>query len=224
MTQSAIRAIAMISGRGSNLQAIFTAIIEKNLKLDICALVSNRCDATGLTLAERNNIATHCVNNDDFVDREAYDQALLAIMKPYHADLIIMAGFMRILSPLFIDYYRGKILNIHPSLLPKYRGLNTHQRALNSQDVEHGACVHFVTAELDGGPIIIQARVPILKNDDVSSLSQRVLNQEHKIYPLAIRWFIERRLEMIDNTGYLDGKAVLKPFEFNESNGSTGGD
>jgi len=198
--------------------------MEKNLNLDICAVVSNQCEAIGLEMAKKNNIATHCVNNKQFVDREEYDRALLTIMKPYHAELIIMAGFMRILTPIFIEYYQGKILNIHPSLLPKYRGLHTHQRALNSHDAEHGASVHFVTAELDGGPVIIQARVPILKNDTVTSLSQRVLSQEHAIYPLAINWFTEGRLEMIGNTGYLDGKALQQPCDFSEMNGQTGQD
>ena len=221
MTPNATRAIVMLSGRGSNLQAILDAIIEQNLNLDICAVVSNQCDAIGLELAKINNLDTHCVNNNNFDDRESYDRALLATMEPYHAELIIMAGFMRILTTTFIERYKGKILNIHPSLLPRYRGLHTHQRALDSHDREHGASVHFVTTELDGGPVIIQAPVPVFENDNVDSLSKRVLHQEHKIYPLAIKWFIEGRLEMIENTGYLDGKALQKPCEFKETNEHT---
>jgi len=207
----------MISGRGSNLQAILDAIDKKILSLDICAVVSSRCDARGLELAKMKSIATHCVDNNDYADRESYDQALLTTMEPYRADLIIMAGFMRILTPVFIQHYQGKILNIHPSLLPKYRGLNTHQRALDNHEQEHGASVHFVTAELDGGPIIIQSRVPVLDNDNADSLSQRVLHQEHKIYQLAIKWFTEGRVEMIGNTAYLDGIALQKPYEFKEA-------
>jgi len=217
MTPSPTRAIAMISGRGSNLQAILDAIAEKKLNLDICAVVSNRCKALGLEPAKKKSIATHCVDNKDYPNRESYDRALLATMEPYHAELIIMAGFMRILTPTFIEHYQGKILNIHPSLLPKYRGLNTHQRALDNHEPEHGASVHFVTAELDGGPIIIQSRVPVLDNDTEDSLSKRVLQQEHKIYPLAIKWFTQGRLEMIGNIAYLDGNALQKPYEFKAS-------
>jgi len=217
MTPSPTRAIAMISGRGSNLQAILDAITEKNLYLDICAVVTNRCNALGLTLAKKKSISTHCVDNKDYADRESYDRALLATMEPYHAELIIMAGFIRILTPAFIQHYRGKILNIHPSLLPKYRGLNTHQRALDNRESEHGASVHFVTAELDGGPVIIQSRVPVLNNDSADSLSKRILQQEHKIYPLAIKWFTQGRLKMIGSCAYLDGKALQKPYEFNET-------
>jgi len=217
MTTSPTRAIAMISGRGSNLQAILDAITEKSLNLNICAVISSRCNALGLDLAKKKSIATHCVDNNDYADRESYDQALLTTMEPYRAELIIMAGFMRILTPTFIQHYQGKILNIHPSLLPRYRGLDTHQRALDNHELEHGASVHFVTAELDGGPIIIQARIPVLDNDNADSLSKRVLQQEHKIYQLAIKWFTQGRLEMIGSTAYLDGKALRNPHEFKES-------
>ncbi len=212
------RAIVLISGRGSNLQAIIDAIVEQSVNLNICAVVSNRCDALGLDLAKNNDIATHCVNNKHYTDRESYDRELLATVAPYQPELIVMAGFMRILTPTFIQPYQGRIINIHPSLLPKYRGLHTHKRVLTNHDAEHGASVHFVTAELDGGPIIIQARVQVFENDTVDSLSKRVLDQEHKIYPLAIKWFTEGRLKMLDNMVYFNGQTLDAPREYKDDN------
>ena len=184
--------VVLISGRGSNMQAIVEA------GLPVAAVISNRADAAGLAYAAGRGIATAIVAHRDYAAREAFDAALAQAIDAYHPDLVVLAGFMRILTEGFVRHYEGRLLNIHPSLLPAFPGLDTHARALAAGVKLHGCSVHFVTAELDQGPIVIQAAVPVLPGDDETSLAARVLAQEHRIYPQAARWFIEEKL-VIEN-------------------------
>ena len=177
--------VILISGRGSNMQAL----LEANLPCRVAAVISNRADAPGLVIAERHGIATQVVAHRDYPDRESFDAALAATIDRYQPDLIALAGFMRILTSGFVARYQGRLINIHPSLLPAYGGLDTHARALQDGVRIHGCTVHFVTSDLDHGPIIIQAAVPVLKDDTPATLATRVLDEEHRIYPQAIRWF-----------------------------------
>jgi phosphoribosylglycinamide formyltransferase-1 len=197
--------VVLISGRGSNLQAIVDAVRNDGLPVDIRAVISNRAAAPGLALARRAGIECRVLNPRDYPDRAGYDEALIALIDGYAPGLVVLAGFMRILSDAFVRHYRGRLINIHPSLLPAFTGLDTHARALAAGAVEHGATVHFVTEELDSGPIIIQARVPVRPDDTAETLAARVLEQEHRIYPRAIRWFAEGRLAIEDKRVLLDG-------------------
>ncbi|MGB2078381.1 MAG: phosphoribosylglycinamide formyltransferase [Vibrio sp.] len=200
--------LVLISGSGSNLQSLIDASEAGRLEGEICAVISNKADAYGLERAKNHGIATHFVDSKGYASREEFDAALIQVMDSYQADLIILAGFMRILTPAFVQHYQGKMLNIHPSLLPKYTGLHTHQRAIDAGDSEHGTSVHFVTEELDGGPVILQARVPVFGDDDADTLAARVLTQEHQIYPLVAQWFVTGRLVMKDGAAVLDGKVL----------------
>jgi len=188
--RESLSVVVLISGSGSNLQAI----IDAELPITIRAVISNRADAYGLTRAEQAGIPTAVLDHKGFPDRESYDAALQELIDSYQPGLLVLAGFMRILSDGFVRHYEGRMINIHPSLLPKYRGLDTHARAIAAGDAEAGCSVHFVTPELDSGPIIIQARVPILEGDTPETLAARVLEQEHRIYPEAIRKFAEGEL------------------------------
>ncbi len=199
--------VVLLSGSGSNLQAIIDAM-HAGLPVDIRAVISNKAEAYGLERARQAGIPAQVLSHRDYADRESYDAALAALIDGCGAQLVVLAGFMRILSDGFVRRYEGRMLNIHPSLLPRHRGLDTHARALAAGDGEHGATVHFVSPELDAGPIIIQARVPVEPGDTPESLAARVLQQEHRIYPQAIRWFAEGRLELKDGTALLDGKPV----------------
>ncbi|KZN57392.1 phosphoribosylglycinamide formyltransferase [Pseudoalteromonas luteoviolacea] len=190
------RIVVLISGSGSNLQAIIDHCQSGDIDGDIVSVISNKADAFGLTRAERANIPTQVLSHKEFDSREAYDEELAKIIDSCNPDLVVLAGFMRILTPSLVQKFKGKMLNIHPSLLPKYQGLNTHQRAIDANDEYHGASVHFVTEELDGGPVVVQAKVPILPNDTADDLAQRVHKQEHVIYPLVVKWFSEHRLTM----------------------------
>jgi phosphoribosylglycinamide formyltransferase-1 len=163
-----------------------------------------------LERARRAGIATTVLDHKAYADRQSYDTALTAAIDEHQPDLVVLAGFMRILTPNFVEHYQGRLLNIHPSLLPKYQGLNTHQRAIDAGDVEHGCSVHFVTAELDGGPVILQAKVPIFPDDDAESVAARVHEQEHRIYPLVIRWFCQNRLQQRSDQALLDGQVLSK--------------
>ncbi len=192
--------VVLISGSGTNLQALIDAQQQGELDARIAAVISNRADAYGLERARQAGIETAVIDHRDFDSREAFDQALSARIDTYEPGLVVLAGFMRILTETFTQHYLGRMLNIHPSLLPKYQGLHTHQRALDAGDREHGVTVHFVTPELDGGPNVIQAIVPIYPDDDASQLAQRVQVQEHVIYPRAVSWFAQGRLHM-DNQG-----------------------
>ena len=185
--------VILISGRGSNMVSILDAIMANRLNADIVAVISNRPDAAGLSAAAAQGIVTDVVDHTEFDSRDTFDRALANTIDRFKPDLVILAGFMRILTADFVAHFDGKLINIHPSLLPKFKGLNTHQRAIEAKEVEHGATVHFVTAELDDGPIVLQARVPVLADDDATTLAKRVLAQEHQLYPNAIKKIIEDR-------------------------------
>ncbi|MBK9161975.1 MAG: phosphoribosylglycinamide formyltransferase [Nitrosomonadales bacterium] len=187
--------VILISGRGSNMQAL----LEAELPCRIAAVISNRADAAGLEIARAQGIATAVVAHRDFPDRESFDAALVEVIDAYRPDYVVLAGFMRILTPDFVARYHGRLINIHPSLLPAYGGLDTHARALQDGVKIHGCTVHFVTADLDHGPIIIQAAIPVLRHDDKHSLAARVLHEEHRIYPQAIRWLCSGQIELSDS-------------------------
>ena len=191
--------VILISGRGSNMRAIVEAARRERWNCRIAAVISNRTDAPGLKVAAADNIRTEVVDSATFDSRDSFDATLRDVIDRYHPDLIVLAGFMRILTPSFVDHYRGRMLNIHPSLLPSFTGLATHRQALSAGVKLHGATVHFVTPDLDHGPIIAQAAVPVLASDTEETLRERVLQQEHVIYPQAIRWFIDGRLTIVDN-------------------------
>ncbi len=193
MAQEKLPIVVLISGSGSNLQSIIDAARE-DLPVTIRAVISNKLDAYGLTRAHEAGIATEVLDHKEFPDRESYDAALQHLIDNYQPGLVVLAGFMRILTDDFVRHYAGRMMNIHPSLLPKYRGLNTHARAIEAGDSEAGCTVHFVTPELDAGPPILQARVPVHPDDSPESLAARVLEQEHRIYPEAIRLFAEGKV------------------------------
>lgn len=208
MSDFKTRIVVLISGSGSNLQAIIDAVEHDNLPIKICAVISNKDNVKGLERAANHNIPAFVVNHKSFPDRESFDDRLMEIIDAQGPDLVVLAGFMRILTPQFTEHYLGRMLNIHPSLLPKYQGLHTHQRALDAGDNEHGVSIHFVTAELDGGPLVIQAKVAIEEDDNVESLAKKVQAQEHQIYPLAIKWFADGRLQMDGTRSLLDGEPL----------------
>ena len=206
--------VVLISGSGSNLQAIMDDLAN-HPRARISAVISNRADAYGLLRAEKAGITTHVLNHKDFADRLAFDTALIQVIDQHQPNLVVLAGFMRILTPEFTRHYAQRLLNIHPSLLPKYKGLNTHQRAIAAGDQEHGCSVHFVTEELDGGPVVIQAVLPITADDNAEQLAQRVHALEHQIYPLAVRWFAEGRLQLNPQGAMLDGQVLASSgFQF----------
>lgn len=209
------RIVVLISGNGSNLQALLDQSDANQLGGQIMAVISNKADAYGLDRAHAAGIATAVVSNQDYADRESFDAALMQVIDGYQPNLVVLAGFMRILTPTLVRHYRGRMLNIHPSLLPRYQGLHTHQKAIDAGDKEHGCSVHFVTEELDGGPVILQARVPIFAGDTASEVAERVLVQEHAIYPLTVRWFCDGRVVMQQGNAYLDG-ALLPPHGYAE--------
>lgn len=202
------RVVVLISGNGSNLQALIDAWLAGDLPVELAAVISNRPGVKGLERAERAGIETRVLDHTDFSDREAFDAALRKEIDHFSPDLVVLAGFMRILTADFTRHYLGRMLNIHPSLLPNYQGLHTHERVLAAGDREHGVTVHFVTAELDGGPAVIQARVPVASDDDAGSLARRVQAQEHQIYPLAVKWFAQGRLKMNNGQALLDGEPL----------------
>ncbi|MBK1724721.1 phosphoribosylglycinamide formyltransferase [Thiocystis violacea] len=206
-----LQVVALISGSGSNLQALMDAQ-RQGAPIRLQAVISNTAEAYGLERARHQGIPTEVLSHRGYADRDAFDADLAALIDRHNPELVVLAGFMRILTPGFVNRYAGRMMNIHPSLLPKFRGLNTHQRALDAGEREHGASVHFVTAELDGGPVIIQARVPVLADDDAGSLAARVLKQEHRLYPTAVGWFAEGRLRLgEDGRAHLDGRALQAP-------------
>ncbi len=204
------RIVVLVSGNGSNLQAIIDACQQGRLNGSIAAVFSNKADAYGLERAREAGIPAHALEAAQFADREAFDRQLMLEIDAYAPDLVVLAGYMRILSPAFVSHYLQRMLNIHPSLLPKYPGLHTHRKAIENGDEEHGTSVHFVTEELDGGPVILQAKVPIFSGDTEEDVTARVQHQEHAIYPLVIGWFIDGRLTMRDGAAWLDG-AQLPP-------------
>lgn len=199
--------VVLISGSGSNLQALIDSQSDSN-PARIGAVISNRADAYGLQRAQAAGIPTQVLSHREFADREAFDAALMAAIDAFQPDLVVLAGFMRILTPGFVRHYQGRLLNIHPSLLPRHKGLDTHNRAVAAGDAEHGCSVHFVTEELDGGPVAIQAAIPIRADESVAQLTDRVHVEEHRIYPLAVRWFAEGRLRLGEQGAMLDGEKL----------------
>ncbi|EGV19049.1 phosphoribosylglycinamide formyltransferase [Thiocapsa marina] len=206
-----LRVVALISGSGSNLQALMDAAANGGA-FEIVAVISNRADAFGLERARGAGIPAEVLDHRDYTGREPYEADLRTLIDRYAPGLVVLAGFMRILTPAFVEHYAGRMLNIHPSLLPKFRGLQTHQRALDADEREHGASVHFVTPELDGGPVVLQARLAVRPGEDAATLAQRVLTLEHIIYPRALGWFAQGRLRLgPDGRPWLDGGPLMAP-------------
>ncbi|HEY7642110.1 MAG TPA: phosphoribosylglycinamide formyltransferase [Steroidobacteraceae bacterium] len=201
----------LISGRGTNMRVIAERAAAGRLPVDVRVVVSDQPAAEGLRTAAAMNIATRVLAPRDFADRASYDQALVQLLAGYQPQLVVLAGFMRILTPHFIGAFAGRILNVHPSLLPRYRGLHTHRRVLEAGEALHGVSVHFVTEELDGGPVVVQAEVPVLPGDSESTLSARVQQGEHRIYPQAIDWFARGRLALQGGRAWLDGRPLDAP-------------
>jgi phosphoribosylglycinamide formyltransferase-1 len=216
MTEPLPSIVVLISGGGSNLQAIIDATQDGRIRGKIAAVISNKADAYGLERAKKANIPTRVLDHRDFDDRESFDAALGNLIEDFKPSLIILAGFMRILTEDFVRRFEGRMLNIHPSLLPKYRGLHTHKRAIEAGDNIHGASVHFVTPELDGGPAILQAEVPILEDDTPESLASRVLEQEHVIYPLVASWFTDGRIRLDGSGVVFDDKLLQQPVKLDQ--------
>jgi phosphoribosylglycinamide formyltransferase-1 len=200
--------VVLISGNGTNLQAILDACDTSIKDGKVTAVFSNKATAFGLERAKKAGAEAVFVDPKAFETRDAFDRSLMEQIDEHKPDLIVLAGYMRILSGEFVRHYLGRMINIHPSLLPKYPGLNTYQRAIHAGDEEHGTSVHFVTEQLDGGPVIMQARIPILDDDTVESLTAKVQEKEHVIYPLVVQWFVEGRLEMKEGKAFLDGEPL----------------
>jgi len=200
------RIVVLISGSGSNLQAIIDATQSGRINGNVVAVLSNKAGVYGLERATNAGIATEVLDHKAYDSREQFDAAMMQVIDGYSPDLVVLAGFMRILTPEFVRNYEGRMLNIHPSLLPKYKGLHTHKRALEAGDQEHGCTVHFVTEELDGGPLLVQGRVSINPDDTEESLQQKVHVQEHQIYPLAVEWFCAERASWTSNGVMFDGQ------------------
>ena len=207
-------ATVLISGSGSNLQAFIDLISSKILKLNILAVISDNKNAHGLIRAKKAKIKTICIENKKYPNKKNFDQKLSEIIDMFDPNFIFLAGFMRILRKDFVKQYEGKIINIHPSLLPKYPGLNTHQRAIESNEKWHGCSVHFVTEEVDEGPLIMQSKIPILNNDSSDKLAIRVLKREHIIYPKTAELLISGRIKYKNSQAWLDGKLLQKPIMF----------
>ncbi|URQ59923.1 phosphoribosylglycinamide formyltransferase [Pantoea alhagi] len=202
------RLVVLISGNGSNLQAILDACQQGRINARVAAVFSNKANAFGLERARSAGVAAHALSASAYESREDFDRQLIREIDAYAPDLVVLAGYMRILSPVFVARYQDRLLNIHPSLLPKYPGLHTHRQAIANGDSEHGTSVHFVTDQLDGGPVILQASVPVFSGDSEEEVTARVQHQEHAIYPLVINWFVEGRLVMRDNAAWLDGNPL----------------
>lgn len=201
----------LISGSGTNLQAFIDAVSHGSLQLDLSVVLSNKPGAFGIVRARDAGIPTACIEHAHYADRESFDRAVAAKLDEWQPDLLILAGFMRILSPGFVDHYAGRILNIHPALLPAYPGLDTHQRVLDAGDEWHGSTVHFVTEELDGGPRILQGRLPVVAGESSGQLAARVQTIEHQIYPEAAGWVGEGRVEFREGRTWIDGAVADEP-------------
>ena len=211
MSGQPCRTAILISGSGTNLQSFIDRAAAGDIALDLCVVFSNRPDAYGLVRAENAGIETACIQHADFSSREDFDRAVAAKLDGWRPELLILAGFMRILSPWFVNRYEGRILNIHPALLPAYPGLDTHQRVLDAGESWHGSTVHFVTEELDGGPRILQGRLAVDPGETAEELCARVQAVEHRIYPEAANWFGLGRLEYREGTAWLDGELLREP-------------
>ncbi|MHB0774210.1 phosphoribosylglycinamide formyltransferase [Halomonas sp. WWR20] len=204
------RIVVLISGNGSNLQALLDAQEHDELGGEIVAVVSNKADAYGLVRAKEAGVPAVVLPHREYDSRDAFDGALIKVIERHDPDLIVLAGFMRILTPVFVKRFYGRMLNIHPSLLPSYQGLDTHNRALADKVEEHGVSVHFVTDELDGGPVVIQAAVRVSPGDTVETLTEKIHAREHLIYPIAVRWFMTGRLQLGEEGAVLDS-TLLPP-------------
>ena len=202
------RIVVLISGNGSNLQAIIDHCSDGEIPAEMAGVISNVPSAFGLERARLAGIEVRCLNHQEFISRTAFDEALTTLVEDFRPDLVVLAGFMRILSPAFVDQFAGRLMNIHPSLLPDYPGLDTHRRAIADGAREHGATVHFVTQDLDAGPVIIQGRVEVLEDDSEHTLAARVHEVEHRIYPEAVRWFASGRLRVEGDVATLDGQPL----------------
>ena len=214
MTDANLRVVALISGTGRNLQALIDTCAADDVAAELVGVISNRPGVAGLQRAERAGIAAECVDHKAFDNREAFDVALATAIEAYQPDVVLLAGFMRILTPGFISLFAGRLLNIHPSLLPKYRGLNTYARAIEAGDDEAGASVHYVTVELDGGPVVLQGRCPIQNEDTPETLAERVMNSvELRIYPQVLRWLAQGRLRASRNGFAFDGVEQQAPLQ-----------
>ena len=221
MTNRPLRLVVLISGNGSNLQAIIDRIEQKRLDARIAAVISNRPDARGLERARRHGIEAVALDHKLFDSREAFDRKLRQTIEHYRPDLVVLAGYMRILSPELIHAFEGRMLNIHPSLLPKYPGLHTHRRALESGDREHGASIHVVTPELDAGPVLLQGRFPVEQDDDIESLQQKTHRLEHRMYPQVLQWIAEGRLQPDAQQPLFDGQPLRQPKELDDAEETT---
>ncbi len=218
-THTPCRVVVLISGSGSNLQAIIDAVAAQSLPAEIVCVMSNRPAAGGLQRAQKAGIPTDVLDHTDYAERRDYDAALIERIDPLKPDLIVLAGFMRILTDEFVRHYWGRLVNIHPSLLPAYRGLNTHARALADRQSHHGCSVHYVIPALDAGPVIAQAQVAIAPNETAEQLQQRVQHREHQLYPEVIRWIAQGRVALIDKQVMLDGKPLLSPVQLPDPHG-----
>ena len=214
MTAGKAPVVVLVSGYGSNLQAILDLTAAGTLPVEIRAVVSDRPEAEALKRARKAGVSTETVTPAELPDKGAYDAALTRTVERHGPELVVLAGFMRILGPGFVRRHLGHMLNIHPSLLPKYRGLHTHRRALEAGDKVHGCSVHFVTEELDGGPVIARAEVPVLRGDDEATLRARVQRREHELFPLVISWYAEGRLRFQDGRAVFDGAPLTMPTIF----------
>jgi phosphoribosylglycinamide formyltransferase-1 len=202
--------VVLISGSGSNLQALIDRAAA-GAPYEVSAVISNKPGVQGLSRAQQAGIPTRVLDHRRFADRSSFDAALAELIDDFEPGLVVLAGFMRILTPAFVRRYAGRLLNIHPSLLPRYQGLNTHARAIEAGDTEAGASVHFVTEELDGGPVVAQARVPVLPQDTPQTLAERVLRVEHQLYPQVVQWFAAGRLRLGPGHIELDGQPLYRP-------------
>ena len=202
------RIVVLISGNGGNLRAIIDHCNDGEISAEVVAVISNVQSAFGLERARSAGIDAHCLDHREFVSRSAFDEALAVLVEGFRPDLVVLAGFMRVLSPSFVDHFAGRLVNIHPSLLPRYPGLDTHKRAIADGAKEHGATVHFVTRDLDAGPVIIQGQVEVLEDDSEHTLAARVHEIEHRIYPEAVSWFASGRLRLQDDVALLDGQPL----------------
>ncbi len=207
----------LFSGNGTNMQSIIHHVQRGHINARIACALSNQTGAYGLTRAQKAGIPTHIVRHDRYQTRKAFEEELIRVLERYQVKVIVLAGFMRILSEVFVDHFRHRILNIHPSLLPKYPGLHTHRRVLDAKESKHGCSVHFVTEGLDEGPVVIQAEVPVLVADEIESLTRRVLEKEHLVLPLAMKWLCQGKLYCNDGTVYFDGAALKTPIQLSES-------
>lgn len=203
----------LFSGNGTNMQSVIKHVRQGRIHARIACAISNRSDAYGLTRAKQAGIPAYVVEHGQYPSRQSFEEELIRILESHDVETVVLAGFMRVFSEVFVQRYANRILNIHPSLLPKYPGLETHHRVLAAKDSQHGCSVHFVTEELDEGPLVLQAKVPVFETDDVHSLIRRVLEKEHMVFPLAIRWFCEGKLQCNDGTVYFNSKVLERPLQ-----------